>query len=160
MIHISEYKPENRRAVIDLILHIQNNEFGIPITEDQQPDLQDIQRFYQHGDGNFWISLHQDTIVGTISLLDIGNGESALRKMFVRSEFRGQEYGVSSSLLHHALSFARSNGVERIYLGTTAQFLAAHRFYEKNGFVEIAQSRLPVSFPIMAVDSRFYMYAF
>lgn len=160
MIHISEYKPENRGAVIDLILHIQNSEFGIPITEDQQPDLQDIPQFYQHGIGNFWVSLHQDTVVGTISLLDIGNGESALRKMFVRSEFRGKEHGVSSSLLHRVLSCARSNEVKSIYLGTTARFLAAHKFYEKNGFVEIPRSRLPSSFPIMAVDSKFYMYAF
>ncbi|WP_409526027.1 GNAT family N-acetyltransferase [Nitrincola sp. MINF-07-Sa-05] len=99
-------------------------------------------------------------VVGTISLLDIGNGEAALRKMFVHPEFRGREYGVSSSLLHHALNFARSNEVENIYLGTTAQFIAAHRFYEKNGFIEIPRSRLPQAFPIMAVDSKFYMYSF
>ena len=49
MIEISEYTPDDRRAVIDLILDIQNNEFGIAITEEQQPDLQDIPSFYQHG---------------------------------------------------------------------------------------------------------------
>ena len=79
MIEISEYTPDDRRAVIDLILDIQNNEFGIAITEEQQPDLQDIPSFYQHGNGNFWVAMHQGIVVGSISLLDIGNGESALR---------------------------------------------------------------------------------
>jgi RimJ/RimL family protein N-acetyltransferase len=46
--------------------------------------------------------------------------------------------------------------VTEIYLGTTAEFLAAHRFYEKNGFKEIAKSQLPPAFPIMAVDTKFY----
>jgi hypothetical protein len=33
---------------------------------------------------------------------------------------------------------------------------AAHRFYEKNGFVEIAKEQLPESFPLMRVDNRFF----
>jgi predicted N-acetyltransferase YhbS len=46
--------------------------------------------------------------------------------------------------------------VKDIFLGTTDKFLAAHRFYEKHGFTEVAKETLPVSFPLMAVDSRFY----
>ncbi|HVN38503.1 MAG TPA: GNAT family N-acetyltransferase, partial [Myxococcota bacterium] len=38
----------------------------------------------------------------------------------------------------------------------TSKFLAAHRFYAKNGFREIAKSDLPPSFPVMAVDDRFF----
>ncbi|MGO7422080.1 GNAT family N-acetyltransferase, partial [Rhizobium ruizarguesonis] len=44
------------------------------------------------------------------------------------------------------------------FLGTTDKFVAAHRFYEKNGFTEIAKSALPRTFPLMAVDSKFYRY--
>lgn len=157
---ISKYQPQYEREVIDLILDIQTNEFDISITEDQQPDLQDIPNFYQKGKGNFWISRHQDKVVGTISLLDIDNGLVALRKMFVHPEFRGREYGISSALLSHALKWAQSSGVESIYLGTTAKFVAAHKFYEKNSFVEIPKSVLPDTFPVMDVDSKFYMYTF
>lgn len=46
-----------------------------------------------------------------------------------------------------------------MWLGTTERFLAAHRFYEKNGFVLVDRSALPASFPLMAVDSRFYRWA-
>jgi predicted N-acetyltransferase YhbS len=47
--------------------------------------------------------------------------------------------------------------VREVFLGTTARFLAAHRFYEKNGFREIARQALPHSFPVMSVDTKFYV---
>ncbi len=157
---IKEYKPEYKREVIDLILNIQVNEFGISITEREQPDLQDISNYYQHGNGNFWVCLHNDHVVGTISLLDIGSDMSALRKMFVHPDFRGKEHGVSLLLLRHALDWAKSNLTRSIYLGTTAEFLAAHKFYEKNGFLEVSKNTLPESFPVMSVDTKFYVRVF
>jgi N-acetylglutamate synthase-like GNAT family acetyltransferase len=153
---ILEYIPGYQSQVIGLISSIQRNEYGIDITPEQQPDLQSIPSFYQAGSGNFWIALADDTVVGTVALKDIGNGAAALRKMFVAPGWRGDAGGVARALLSTALSWARSNGVSAIYLGTTAQFKAAHRFYEKNGFVEVSKDALPASFPVMTVDSRFY----
>jgi hypothetical protein len=46
-------------------------------------------------------------------------------------------------------------GIE-ITLGGTSRRLAAHRFCERNGFVEIDRKRLRPAFPIMAVDTKFY----
>ena len=46
--------------------------------------------------------------------------------------------------------------MRRIYLGTTEAFTAAHRFYEKNGFHRVERAALPQSFPVMAVDTRYY----
>ena len=77
---------------------------------------------------------------------------------FVAPTWRGAQKGVAGGLLAVALSWARMKGVSDIYLGTTAQFVAAHRFYEKNGFVEVPKDTLPASFPVMEVDSRFYRY--
>jgi N-acetylglutamate synthase-like GNAT family acetyltransferase len=54
------------------------------------------------------------------------------------------------------VDWARQQGVRQIFLGTTAKFLAAHRFYEKNGFRQIEQAELPPTFPVMVVDTRFY----
>lgn len=45
----------------------------------------------------------------------------------------------------------------QVNLGTTTKFLAAHRFYEKKGFVEIPRETLPHAFPLMAVDIKFYL---
>jgi len=53
----------------------------------------------------------------------------------------------------------KAQGVKVVYLGTTAKFLAAHRFYEKNGFREILRAELPARFPVMAADTKFYCRA-
>jgi N-acetylglutamate synthase-like GNAT family acetyltransferase len=104
------------------------------------------------------VALQGSEIIGTISLLDIGNWQGALRKMFVKEQFRGSTHGVSHRLLRVLFEWCELRGVREIYLGTTAKFLAAHRFYEKKGFSEIYQAELPVSFPVMAVDTKFYKY--
>lgn len=153
---IQAFSPVYEERIFDLIIPIQTEEFGIKITRQDQPDLAQIPDFYQKGNGNFWIAIVQKVVVGTIALLDIGHHRVALRKMFVHKDYRGKERGVAQTLLDEAQRWAESRGISDIFLGTTAKFLAAHRFYEKNGFVEIDKTALPTSFPIMAVDTKFY----
>jgi N-acetylglutamate synthase-like GNAT family acetyltransferase len=76
--------------------------------------------------------------------------------MFVYRDWRGPAPGTAQRLLDTAMEWARGKGIREIFLGTTAKFLAAHRFFEKNGFAEIAKAALPAAFPIMAVDTRFF----
>ncbi len=154
-IQISRFEPTDQQGVIDVILPIQREEFGIAISAEDQPDLQAIPDFYQVGKGDFWVAKHQGQVIGTIGLKDIG-AQTALRKMFVAAPFRGREFGVAAQLLNTLLENAWQRGVQEIYLGTTDKFLAAHRFYEKHGFVEVAKEDLPESFPVMKVDSKFY----
>ena len=153
-ISIEIYHKKFQKQVILLILEIQRTEFGIDITPEQQPDLNEITHFYQKENGNFWVAVDAGVVIGTIALLDIGNHEGALRKMFVRKNSRGT--GVAKQLLETLLSWAKNHQMQAIYLGTTPAFLAAHRFYEKNGFIEIQKETLPKTFPIMEVDKKFY----
>ncbi|WP_193603781.1 GNAT family N-acetyltransferase [Niallia nealsonii] len=155
---VKEYCDDYQSQVIDLILNIQQQEYNIPITKNDQPDLLDIKAFYQKGNGNFWAALYGDKVVGTISLLDIGKGQVALRKMFVDKNFRGATYKTASILLEIALQWAKEHTIEAVFLGTTPKFLAAHRFYEKNGFISMDHNNLPDSFPVMEVDKKFYKY--
>lgn len=129
-VNIEVYTDNYKNDVAELILSIQNAEFGIPITLALQPDLNDIPNFYQTNNGNFWIAKIDDEIIGTISLLDIGSGQGALRKMFVRKDYRGKEFGVGQKLLNTLLEWSRHKGITEIFLGTTAKFIAAKRFYE------------------------------
>lgn len=155
---ILEYSEEYKHQILNLILNIQNNEFNIEISADQQPDLSNIEAYYQRGLGNFWVALHNNIVVGTISIRDISNAQVALRKMFVQKEYRGRKYEIASKLLAKALEWASSKNIKEIFLGTTPKFIAAHRFYEKNDFVEITKERLPANFPIMEVDTKFYKH--
>lgn len=157
---IERFSAADQRGVIDVILPIQNQEFGIPISEQQHPDLHDIPQFYQRGTGDFWIARCDGKVVGTLGLKDIGNAQAALRKMFVSAPYRGRDYGVAALLLKALLQHAQAEKVKDVFLGTTDKFLAAHRFYEKNEFQEIPVSALPEAFPLMAVDSKFYRLTF
>jgi N-acetylglutamate synthase-like GNAT family acetyltransferase len=155
-IRIEPYTDVYKQQVFDLIVPIQQEEFNIPITPEDQPDLQQIPGFYQKDNGNFWLAIAGNTVVGTIALLDIGDEQGALRKMFVHKDYRGKLHGTGQLLLNTLLLWAQQKGLAEIYLGTTAKFLAAHRFYEKNGFEEITVPALPARFPRMEVDVKFY----
>lgn len=157
-IYITSYTPQHQQGVIDLILPIQREEFGLPVSIDVQPDLLAIAEVYQRGSGQFWIALDGDKVVGTIALLDIGSQQVALRKMFVKASHRGAELGVAKALLNTALHWSREKNLRDIYLGTTAHFHAAHRFYEKNGFVEVPAIELPENFSAMQIDTKFYRH--
>ena len=169
MFKIIPFAAEHATGVVSVILPIQQSEFGVPITLDAQPDLLDIAGFYQRNCGNFWVAVASsgDTdagvtrteVVGTIGLLDIGNRQAALRKMFVAAAYRGAEQGVAKQLLDELLVWSVKQGITEILLGTTDKFVAAHRFYEKNGFTEVQKFSLPQTFPVMAVDSKFYRFA-
>ncbi|WP_096186691.1 GNAT family N-acetyltransferase [Evansella halocellulosilytica] len=154
--NIIQYRKEFEDDVIKLIIKIQRNEFNVPISVEDQPDLFNVKEIYQTGKGNFWIATIHQKVVGTIGLLDIGNEQVALKKMFVHAQYRGRVHQTASKLLTTAFEWCMSHSVREIYLGTTPQFLAAHRFYEKNGFVQVQREHLPKSFPALAVDKKFY----
>ncbi len=153
---IVTYSAPYRDQVAALISTIQREEFAIPITLEAQPDLRDVEGFYQRNSGNFWVALRDAKVIGTIALLDIGNGQGALRKMFVEQAHRGTSERVAQRLLDTLLAWCEAKAVRELYLGTTPKFLAAHRFYEKTGFVEIQKAELPPAFPVMTVDTKFY----
>lgn len=157
-INIAPFQPADQPGMVALVLPIQQTEFGIAITLQDQPDLLDPAGFFQHGSGNLWLAKAGAEVVGSIGLLDIGNGITVLRKMFVKPGYRGRGFGVASALLASLLDHCRRHGVQQIYLGTTSAYLAAHRFYEKHGFVEITPDALPADFPRVKVDSKFYRF--
>lgn len=160
MCKIVPYNDSYKDEVIQLILNIQVQEFNISVSIKDQPDLENISTIYQNGSGNFWVAIDNNKVVGTIAIMDIENDQVALRKMFVNKQHRGKEKGIAQALLTELLNWCKTKKIREIYLGTTAAFLAAHRFYEKNGFQEISPSELPSSFSIMKVDSKFYKYSF
>jgi N-acetylglutamate synthase-like GNAT family acetyltransferase len=159
MVEIVNYSEAFGSQVVDLILAIQRNEFGFDIRVQDQPDLLNVSSFYLTGAGGFWLALSESEVVGTIALRDIGNNQGALRKMFVKDTYRGKEHSVASGLLQHLVQSATAAQVKELYLGTTEKFVAAHRFYEKNGFVRVAPESLPDAFPRMSLDTRFYRRA-
>jgi N-acetylglutamate synthase-like GNAT family acetyltransferase len=159
-LEIIEYDIQYQQETIDLIVGIQAGEFGVPITAEDQPDLRNVHDFYQQGNGNFWLAIDSNKVVGTIALIDIGNNQVALRKMFVDPRYRGKDKAAAWQLMQEVFAWCRLKGVKEIFLGTISQFKASHRFYEKNGFSQISKEQLPPAFPAMPLDKIFYTYSF
>ena len=156
MFEIQLLSNDHSAQAVDLILPIQQIEFGVPITLQDQPDLLDIDNYYLQPGGGFWGAFEEKELIGTIALINAGHATGVIRKMFVKKEFRGKEKGVARLLLKSLLDYSRAKGLTDIYLGSVSQMKAAHRFYERNGFEPIQPEALPAHFPRMSNDNVFY----
>ncbi len=156
-ITIEPYQISHQQHVIDLILPIQQIEFKVPITLKDQPDLFNVDEVYRKGNGNFWVALFDANVIGSIALIDCGDGLGALRKMFVHKDFRGKEKGTAQLLLDELTRWAVAKGFEEIILGTVEVLVAAQKFYLKNGFTLINKKDLPANFALMQVDTLFFI---
>jgi putative acetyltransferase len=71
-------------------------------------------------------------VVGSIALLDRGEGTGHISKFFVRETVRGR--GIGRVLLELAVEEARARGLRRLDLATRSQFHAAVHLYESTGW--------------------------
>lgn len=155
MLEIKLVNDTYSKEIIDLVLNIQQKEFNVPITIEDQPDLMQIEDFYFEKGGSFWGAFINDELVGTIALVKFDEKAAAIRKMFVKKEFRGKEYGIAQKLLETLIAYCQKNGIEEVYLGTVSILKAALRFYERNHFEIIEKELLPSKFPLMNADNVF-----
>lgn len=149
-----KYQPE----VVALIERIQVGEFKIPIEEGQRKELQSISNSFQKEKSNYWVALFNEKVIGTIAVIDIGHNAFELRDVFLDKDYRGKISGFAKQLLDTVLEWSKQHDVNTIYLGTTLSFRAAHRFYEKNGFREIARKDMPSYCQPMDCDEKFYRF--
>lgn len=155
MLEINLVNNTYSKEIIDLILNIQQKEFNVPITIEDQPDLMQIEDFYFANGGSFWGAFIDGELVGTIALVKFDEKAAAIRKMFVKKEFRGKEYGIAQKLLETLITYCQKNRIDEVYLGTVSILEAALRFYERNHFIRIEKEQLPSKFPLMNADNVF-----
>ena len=156
-ITIEPYSNEYNKQVIKLILSIQKEEFNLEVEENERPDLQDIESYYlEGGSGQFWVALYNNNVIGTVSIKAITKKKLALQNMYIHKDFRGIIYNTATKLLKEVIHYANKHKKKEIYLGTGAEFHAAHKFYERNGFSQVGREILPTTFPIMCLDHKFY----
>lgn len=95
--------------------------------------------------------MDKDEVVGTIGIENYGKNRAYLRRMYIKKEFRGT--GLADKMFSKALTFAKKNNFEIIYLSTSKLMTAANKFYKKNnlGVIKSLPSDLP-----MCGDDIFY----
>lgn len=149
---IIEYTEAYKQQVIDLILHIQNEEAGLNLSLDEQPDLTDVKGCYFDGGGTFLIAVEDGGLIGTIALMNKGDGNGVLKKFFVRKDFRGR--GIGLALYKRLYEYAVSRCYKYILLDTPSAAKVSHRFYEKAGFCRIDSAPFEYDYP----DRDSYLY--
>lgn len=152
---IIEYTRDYIRQVIDLILNIQNDEAGINLPIEEQPDLLDVNAYYFKNGGKFWIAVEDEELIGTIALMNKNNGNGVLKKFFVRQDWRSKKIGLA--LYKVLYEYAVENNYNNILLDTPSVAAASHAFYEKSGFVRISRAQLPFEYDYPDRDSYLYL---
>ena len=152
---IETYDEKYKEQIIGLILHIQNDEAGIALPIEEQPDLLDIAGCYEKNGGEFWTALEGDEIIGTIAFMNYGHGNAVLKKFFVRADKRGKKIGLA---LHKtALERLTADGYKYVLLDTPSAAKASHGFYENSGFRRIEKHDMPFEYSYPDRDSYLYL---
>jgi len=151
---IIQYIDTLKDEAVSLILHIQNNEAGIGLPLDCQPDLLDITESYINRGGNFWLAVDNGHVVGTIALMRINDEWSVLKKFFVRADYRSKKVGLA--LYATLLDFAHARGFRHIILDTPSVAKKSHSFYQRAGFRLIDKSQLSVKYDYPDRDSLLF----
>lgn len=148
---ILPYSDKYKEKVIKLVFDILDSEFGHRSTTGR-PDLYNISEVYQTPNGNFWVAVEGDEVVGTIALKDSGEKEGCLKRLYIRKNLRRQ--GLGSKLLDVLLKFAKEKGYKRIVLSTYEDMDSANNFYVKKGFKKFTPPTEKVK--NSSIDSVFY----
>ena len=149
---IAQLSETSLKATANFIAAVRRHE--LPDFEDSADEQPDWEQPYSSGLGNFWITLVDDKVVGTIGLLDLGSGKACLQRMYVHSDYRGT--GTAPGLLNTLITWADSHQIQEIYLGTFSRQRAAQRFYEKHGFCRIPDDSIPGNLPRSHIEDCFY----
>lgn len=90
-----------------------------------------------------WIAERDGKVIGSVFVVDAGQGVAQLRLLYVEPEARG--LGVGKLLVEQVIRFARDRRYDRIRLWTQANLLGARKLYAAAGFV-LTESRPHHSF--------------
>ncbi len=156
MIEIRTYTSGDKDQVIALVLQCQNDGTRPNVTVKDQPELLHIQEKYIKTGGNFWVAVENSHIIGSIGLMNAGNGLGILKKFFVSESYRGAPHHLGRRLYNKLTDFAKSAGIQSLLLDTPKNTGRAHIFYEKAGFKKIMKEQLPVEYDYPYSDSDFF----
>ena len=100
----------------------------------EMPELRALASHFQEAGGALWAAELDGRLVGMVATRPLREDQAyEICRMYVAQECRG--IGLAKRLLSLAEGHARDAGAARMVLWTDTRFEAAHRFYEKHGYV-------------------------
>lgn len=105
------------------------------------PELRALAKHFAGQDGALWAAERDGRLVGMVATRPLRHDEAyEICRMYVARECRGT--GLAQRLLALAEGWVREAGAARLVLWTDTRFEAAHRFYEKHGYVRQGAIRI------------------
>jgi ribosomal protein S18 acetylase RimI-like enzyme len=105
------------------------------------PELRALASHFANEGGQLWAAEAEGDIVGMVATRPLRHDKAwEICRMYVAQSQRGS--GLAQRLLTTAEDHARAHGAERLVLWTDTRFDAAHRFYEKSGYVRQGAIRI------------------
>jgi GNAT superfamily N-acetyltransferase len=99
------------------------------------PELRALASHYAAKGGALWAAEQDGAVVGMVATAPAGSGQGTweLGRMYVAPAHRGT--GLAQALLRSAETYAAAGGATGLVLWSDTRFEAAHRFYERCGYV-------------------------
>lgn len=98
-------------------------------------DFRNIPEVYQSNNGQFWLMLHSNNIIGMIALKNLSTTTGEVKRLNIHPDFRGSGFG--ELLFKHLISYAQENDFKFLRLDSKRELKAALHLYNKFGFSEI-----------------------
>jgi len=105
------------------------------------PELRALAAYFAASGGALWVAEADGRVIGMAATRPLGQDSAwEICKVYVALNQRGT--GLAHRLLETAEAHARAAGAARLVLWTDTRFEAAHRFYEKRGYVRQGSIRI------------------
>jgi ribosomal protein S18 acetylase RimI-like enzyme len=131
---IRQFHPDDLDKVVEL--HFAGlNQFGANAgIGPWDDDLKNIEETYINNNGEFFVCVVDDKLVGIGALKRQTVEVAEIKRMRVSMEFQGRGYG--NIILIRLEESARLKGFKKLILDTTIKQVPAQKLYIKNGYVE------------------------
>jgi GNAT superfamily N-acetyltransferase len=107
----------------------------------EAPELRALASYFAGAGGALWAAERDGALVGMVGTRPLNSDQAyEICRMYVAAPERGT--GLAQRLLDAAEAHARAAGAQRLVLWTDTRFDAAHRFYEKRGYVRQGAIRI------------------
>ena len=98
-------------------------------------ELQTLAKMYAPPSGELFLIENENAFIGCVGLRQLDSENCELKRMYVKSEFRGLKLG--EQLMKISLKTAKDLGYKTMKLDTLSRLIPALKLYQKYGFQEI-----------------------
>lgn len=98
-------------------------------------EIRDLEMKYGHPEGRLYLVYAEEEVAGCVALKKIDEHSCEIKRLYVRSHFRGHRIG--EKMVERLITDARAIGYTRILLDTLPFLRTAIQMYLRMGFYEI-----------------------